>query len=61
MLTRRIGPFHVAPIAMGCMNFNHAYGKLPTPERAGRLLLQALDAGVTLFDTAALYLSLIHI
>ena len=55
MLTRRIGPFHVAPIAMGCMNFNHAYGKPPTPERAGRLLLQALDAGVTLFDTAALY------
>ncbi|HRD96433.1 MAG TPA: aldo/keto reductase [Rubrivivax sp.] len=55
MLTRRIGPFHVAPIAMGCMNFNHAYGKPPTPGQAERLLLQALEAGVTLFDTAALY------
>lgn len=55
MFTRRIGPFHVAPIGMGCMNFNHAYGTPPPPEQAQRLLLQALDAGVTLFDTAALY------
>lgn len=55
MSTRRIGPFKVAPIGMGCMNFNHAYGMPPTPEQAERLMLQALDAGVTLFDTAALY------
>jgi hypothetical protein len=40
MFTRRIGPFHVAPIGMGCMNFNHAYGTPPPPEQAQRLLLQ---------------------
>jgi len=55
MPTRRIGPFNVAPIGMGCMNFSHGYGAPPPPEQAERLILQALDAGVTLFDTAALY------
>jgi len=53
--TRRIAPFSVAPIGLGCMNLNHAYGAPPTSEDAERLLLSALDLGVTLFDTAALY------
>jgi aryl-alcohol dehydrogenase-like predicted oxidoreductase len=52
---RRIGPFSVAPIGLGCMNLSHAYGTPPPAEDAERLLLAALDAGVTLFDTAALY------
>ncbi len=52
---RRIGPFTVAPIGLGCMNLSHAYGKPPPAEQAERLLLTALDEGVTLFDTAALY------
>jgi aryl-alcohol dehydrogenase-like predicted oxidoreductase len=37
------------------MNFSHAYGAPPAPEVAERLLLRALDLGVTMFDTAALY------
>jgi aryl-alcohol dehydrogenase-like predicted oxidoreductase len=53
--TRRIGPFTVPPIGLGCMNLSHAYGQPPAPEDAERLLLTALDAGVTLFDTARLY------
>ncbi|HVK31189.1 MAG TPA: aldo/keto reductase, partial [Burkholderiaceae bacterium] len=36
-------------------NLSHAYGVPPAPEVAERLLLEALDRGVTLFDTAALY------
>ncbi len=52
---RRIGPFTVAPIGLGCMNLSHAYGTPPETEDAKRLLLAALDLGVTLFDTAALY------
>jgi aryl-alcohol dehydrogenase-like predicted oxidoreductase len=52
---RRIGPFAVPPIGLGCMNFSHAYGAPPAPEQAERVLLAALEAGVTLFDTAALY------
>ena len=55
MTPRRIGPFDIAPIALGCMNLSHAYGAPPPPEQAERLLLQALDLGVTHFDTAALY------
>ncbi|MFM7703407.1 MAG: aldo/keto reductase, partial [Rubrivivax sp.] len=42
-------------IGLGCMNLSHAYGEPPPPEAAERLLLEALDLGVTLFDTAALY------
>lgn len=52
---RRIGPFAVPPIGLGCMNFSHAYAAPPPPEVAQQLWLQALEAGVTLFDTAALY------
>ncbi len=52
---RQIGPFSVSAIGLGCMNLSHAYGAPPPVEQAERLLLTALDAGVTLFDTAALY------
>ncbi len=52
---RRIGPFEVPAIGLGCMNLSHAYGQPPSAEAAERLLLAAMDAGVTLFDTAALY------
>jgi aryl-alcohol dehydrogenase-like predicted oxidoreductase len=55
MAPRRIGPFEVSPVSLGCMNLSHAYGAPPPPEAAERLLLHALDAGVTMFDTAALY------
>jgi aryl-alcohol dehydrogenase-like predicted oxidoreductase len=52
---RRIGPFTVSAVSLGCMNLSHAYGAPPPPEVAERLLLHALDRGVTMFDTAALY------
>jgi hypothetical protein len=55
MQQRTIGPFTVSAIGLGCMNLSHAYGPPPAPEAAERLLLRALDAGVTMFDTAALY------
>jgi len=37
------------------MNLSHAYGAPPPAADAERLLLRALDLGVTMFDTAALY------
>jgi len=37
------------------MNLSHAYGTPPSSDSAERLLLGALDAGMTLFDTAAQY------
>ncbi|MBC7480826.1 MAG: aldo/keto reductase [Rhizobacter sp.] len=55
MNSRRIGPFSVSAISLGCMNLSHAYGAPPPAADAERLLLRALDLGVTMFDTAALY------
>ena len=37
------------------MNVSHAYGAPVSAEQGERVLLAALDAGVTLFDTATLY------
>ncbi|HEU0199554.1 MAG TPA: aldo/keto reductase [Burkholderiaceae bacterium] len=55
MQTRRIGELEVSAIGLGCMNLSHAYGAPPAPEVGAKVLLRALDLGVTLFDTAALY------
>ncbi len=55
MQTRPLGPFTVSAIGLGCMNLSHAYGAPVSPEQGERVLLAALDAGVTLFDTATLY------
>ena len=55
MQTRQIASFTVSAIGLGCMNLSHAYGVPPPVEQGERVLHAALDAGVTLFDTAALY------
>ena len=55
MKNRTLGPFQVSAIGLGCMNLSHAYGAPVTAEQGEAVLLQALDRGVTLFDTAALY------
>lgn len=52
---RRIGPFTVSPIGLGCMNLGHAYLPRPDARDAERLLRHALDRGIDFFDTAALY------
>ncbi len=55
MQTRKIGSFDVTSVGLGCMNLSHAYGTPPSAEQGRELLAHALDRGVTLFDTAALY------
>ncbi len=55
MPTRKLGQFEVSAIGLGCMNLSHAYGAPVSAEQGERVLLAALDAGVTLFDTATLY------
>ena len=55
MPSRQLGPFTVSAIGLGCMNICHAYGAPVSEAQAERLLLAALDAGVSHFDTAALY------
>jgi aryl-alcohol dehydrogenase-like predicted oxidoreductase len=55
MTSRRIGPFTVSAIGLGCMNLSHAYGTPPSEETAETVIRTAIDRGVTHFDTAALY------
>lgn len=55
MEQRRIGSFAASALGLGCMNLSHAYGTPPAEADAERLLLRALDRGITHFDTAALY------
>jgi len=52
---RMIGEVSLPSIGLGCMNLSHAYGVPPGPEVGERVLLAALDLGITHFDTAALY------
>ena len=55
MINRQLGHFKVSAISLGCMNVSHAYGAPVSAAEGERVLLAALDAGVTMFDTAALY------
>lgn len=52
---RRIGPFEVEAIGLGCMSLSHAYGTPPDEDHSTRLLNRALDIGYDHLDTAALY------
>ncbi len=55
MSQRKLGPFTVSAIGLGCMNLSHGYGAAPDEAAAAALLLRALELGVTHFDSAALY------
>ena len=55
MEKRSIGPFEVSAIGLGCMSLSHGYGPAAPRDQAERVLLGALDAGYTFFDTAAVY------
>jgi aryl-alcohol dehydrogenase-like predicted oxidoreductase len=55
MQLRKLGPYEVTAIGFGCMNLSHAYGPPQPREVAERVIRQALELGVTHFDTAALY------
>ncbi|MBS0470177.1 MAG: aldo/keto reductase [Proteobacteria bacterium] len=55
MQTRRIADFDVSAIGLGCMSLSQAYGPAPSRETAECVLLGAIDAGYTFFDTAAVY------
>jgi aryl-alcohol dehydrogenase-like predicted oxidoreductase len=54
MQTRRLGPFSVSALGLGCMGMSMAYGVTEDAESLATLA-HALDRGVTFFDTAELY------
>ena len=55
MPSRPFGPSQSSTVAFGSMNVVHIYKPLPDKASALRLLNEALDAGYTMFDTAAMY------
>lgn len=59
MQSRRLGPWHVSAVGLGCMNVSWPGGAGTDPERRYRHAIAgihaALDAGVTLLDTANIY------
>lgn len=54
MQTRKLGPFTVSALGLGCMGMSHGYGT-PNNIESACTLHRALDLGCTLLDTAALY------
>src|SRR5262245_58213425 len=55
MRQRKLGPFSVSALGLGCMTLSHAYGNPPDPATAASVLRRALDLGYNFFDTAAQY------
>ena len=43
MQTRKVGPFDVNPVGLGCMNMMHAYNEPIAEEASDALLNRALD------------------
>jgi aryl-alcohol dehydrogenase-like predicted oxidoreductase len=59
MKQRKLGPFTVSAIGMGCMPLSFPHNRTPDlinqPDLAISVIHAALDAGVTLLDTADIY------
>ena len=55
MTKRKLGPFQVRPIGLGCMPLSYAYGVYPPKEDSIRLLKHAVDVGCDHFDSAIAY------
>lgn len=57
MQKRKLGRsnLEVSALGFGCMGLNHAYGSGLSREASDTLLRQAVDRGVTFFDTAEAY------
>jgi len=54
MITRKIGPFTVNAVGLGCMGMSHGYGSTDR-QTAACTLNTAIDLGYNFLDTAALY------
>ena len=55
MQQRKLGPFTVSAIGLGCMNVSMGYGPRIDDDAAGKLFNSALDQGYSFLDTASLY------
>jgi aryl-alcohol dehydrogenase-like predicted oxidoreductase len=55
MNTRKLGKLEVSALGLGCMGMSHGYGVFPDREAMIALTRQAVERGVTFFDTAEIY------
>jgi aryl-alcohol dehydrogenase-like predicted oxidoreductase len=55
MQQRKLGPFTVSAIGLGCMNVSMGYGPRIDDDAAGKLFNSPLDPGYSFLDTASLY------
>jgi aryl-alcohol dehydrogenase-like predicted oxidoreductase len=55
MQKRQLGSLEVSALGLGCMGMTHAYGKAPDRQAMIALLRDAVERGVTFFDTAEVY------
>jgi aryl-alcohol dehydrogenase-like predicted oxidoreductase len=55
MNSRNLGTLEVSALGLGCMGMSHGYGVFPDRNEMIALTRQAVERGVTLFDTAEIY------
>jgi aryl-alcohol dehydrogenase-like predicted oxidoreductase len=55
MNSRQLGDLSVSALGLGCMPLSSGYGHPPDRQTGIALLREAVDRGVTLFDTAEVY------
>ena len=55
MKTRKLGNLEVSTLGLGCMGMSMAYGTKPERKEMIKLLREAVDRGITFFDTAEVY------
>jgi aryl-alcohol dehydrogenase-like predicted oxidoreductase len=55
MNSRKLGTLEVSALGLGCMGMSHGYGVFPDRNEMIALTRQAVERGVTLFDTAEIY------
>ncbi len=55
MQKRKLGSLEVSALGLGCMGMTHAYGRAPERQAMIKLMRDAVERGVTFFDTAEVY------
>jgi aryl-alcohol dehydrogenase-like predicted oxidoreductase len=55
MQKRQLGGLEVSAIGFGCMGLSHGYANQPGRKEAIRVLRDAVEQGITFFDTAEVY------
>jgi aryl-alcohol dehydrogenase-like predicted oxidoreductase len=55
MKKRKLGHLEVSSIGLGCMGMSYGYAPFPEKKDSIKLIHQAIEEGVTFFDTAEVY------